>query len=124
VEEWTARYSSLRVRVSELTGDNDFTNANADTYEGAHIIAATPEKWDYYVCKQRNVASVLSGYSLLLIDEVHCVGDEERGPKLEAIITRLRSFVKLYRQKMKLRTVAVSATLPNIGDIAVWLEVA
>ncbi len=65
----------------------------------------------------------MSGYSLLLIDEVHCVGDEERGPRLETVITRLRTFVKLYKQKLRLRTVAVSATLPNIEDIAVWLEV-
>ena len=94
MEEWSARFARLNVRVSELTGD---TVKDPNSYEGPHIIAATPEKWDHYIRRQRNVASALSGYSLLLIDEVHCVGDEERGPKLEAVVTRLRSFVKLYR---------------------------
>lgn len=94
VEEWSARFSSLNVTVSELTGDADFSTKNK-CIKGAHLIVATPEKWDSYTRKQKNVSEALSGYSLLLLDEVHCVGDLERGAILECVVSRLKTFTSL-----------------------------
>ena len=57
VEEWSARFSRLNIRVSELTGDHDFSmKQDYKNYTGPHIIIATAEKWDYYIRRQRNVA--------------------------------------------------------------------
>lgn len=50
VEEWSARFSSLNVTVSELTGDADFSTKHRNI-KGAHLIVATPEKWDSYTRK-------------------------------------------------------------------------
>lgn len=48
------------------------------------------------------------------IDEVHLLA-EERGATLEVIVSRMRS------ANPEIRFVAVSATVPNIEDVAVWL---
>lgn len=70
---------------------------------------------------------------LLLIDEIHHLG-EDRGATLETVIVRMRILNAAYirasnkscsEEELKLKTsvriIALSATLPNIVDIGVWL---
>lgn len=52
--------------------------------------------------------------TLYSIDEVHLLA-EERGATLEVIVSRMRAV------NPDIRFVAVSATVPNIEDVAVWL---
>lgn len=60
----------------------------------------------------------------MLIDEVHLLSDP-RGAALEAVISRLKMVSKYPEMRgypiSSLRIVAVSATIPNIEDIAEWL---
>eukprot|EP00662_Eupelagonemidae_sp_cell21_P042538 gene42538-29395_t len=66
----------------------------------------------------------------MLIDEVHTVA-EDRGPVLEAVVSRMKTIRSARaaaggaggEQPPPLRFVAVSATLPNIDDLASWLDV-
>ena len=51
---------------------------------------------------------------LFLVDEVHILKDE-RGATLEAVVSRMKSVV------LNIRFVALSATVPNSEDIAIWL---
>ena len=55
-----------------------------------------------------------------MIDEIQIL-NEERGATLEAVITRMKSLSQ--RGKLPIRMMAVSATCPNISDIAAWLAV-
>ncbi|XLR26919.1 hypothetical protein S83_054819, partial [Arachis hypogaea] len=70
--------------------------------------------------------SFFSDIALLLIDEVHLLNDP-RGAALEAIVSRIK--IVSCNPKMKLnplaqvRLVAVSATIPNIEDLAEWIKV-
>ena len=68
----------------------------------------------------------MSLVSLLLIDEVHLLGTE-RGGTLEAIVARMKLVSKCSSNSTvhlnKLRIVALSATIPNIYDLAEWLDV-
>ena len=69
----------------------------------------------------------ISDVCLLLIDEVHLLC-EDRGPTLEAgVVCRLRALGRMPQlastNLAQLRVLAVSATIPNVGDIATWLEV-
>jgi ATP-dependent DNA helicase HFM1/MER3 len=67
-----------------------------------------------------------------LIDEVHIL-NEERGATVEAVVSRLkllfnigvtgRNEGNIDKNSLGLRFIAVSATLPNINDIAEWLLV-
>ncbi|CAB1458650.1 unnamed protein product, partial [Pleuronectes platessa] len=64
---------------------------------------------------------------LLLIDEVHVVKDKTRGATLEVVVSRMKA-VNTYRTAqnpesgLSIRFMAVSATIPNISDIADWLS--
>lgn len=59
---------------------------------------------------------LLTGYRVSSsIDEVHLLA-EERGATLEVIISRMKSF-----GADSGRIIAVSATVPNIEDVAVWI---
>lgn len=77
----------------------------------------------------------MNSIKLVLIDEVHLLNDEKRGPVLEAIVSRMKAFqqgcngnaagnsdaISKFNQKSA-RFVVLSATIPNIGDIAQWLN--
>lgn len=68
--------------------------------------------------------SFFSDIALLLIDEVHLLNDP-RGAVLEAIVSRIK--IVSCNPKMKLnplaqvRFLALSATIPNIEDLGIFL---
>jgi ATP-dependent DNA helicase HFM1/MER3 len=68
--------------------------------------------------------SFFSDIALLLIDEVHLLNDP-RGAVLEAIVSRIK--IVSGNPKMKLnplaqvRFLALSATIPNIEDLGIFL---
>ncbi|MED6161904.1 hypothetical protein PIB30_065215 [Stylosanthes scabra] len=70
--------------------------------------------------------SFFGDIALLLIDEVHLLNDP-RGAALEAIVSRIK--IVSCNPKIKsnplaqVRLVAVSATIPNIEDLAEWIKV-
>jgi replicative superfamily II helicase len=73
---------------------------------------STPEKWDSITRK------ISLKIDLLLIDEVHTIEQTTRGATLEAVVSRMKM---LARGQNNLRIVAISATIPNVEDIAEWL---
>ncbi|HXG06884.1 MAG TPA: helicase-related protein, partial [Nitrososphaera sp.] len=76
-------------------------------------IVMTNEKMDTLF---RHNAEWLGEVSLFVSDEVHLIGDRERGPTLEMMLTKIR---KHYPQS---QVVALSATVANSREIADWLE--
>ena len=53
---------------------------------------------------------------IVVIDELHMLADEHRGPLLELFITKLRYLPN------QPQLVGLSATLPNLHLIASWLD--
>jgi helicase len=84
---------------------NDLLNAD--------IVILTNEKLDALI---RNDSELLSNVGLFVIDEVHLMGDKDRGPTLEMMVTKIKRF---YREAQIL---ALSATVSNSKDIAEWLD--
>ncbi|EDQ86655.1 uncharacterized protein MONBRDRAFT_28075 [Monosiga brevicollis MX1] len=76
------------------------------------------EKWDSLTRQLKTKRDKL--VALLMVDEVHLLTDERRGPVVECIVTRTMSMSD--GQGRSTRVVAVSATCPNIQDIAAWLQ--
>eukprot|EP01053_Blabericola_migrator_P000612 Blabericola_migrator_1__611@NODE_114_length_13851_cov_137_870429_g102_i0_p1_GENE_NODE_114_length_13851_cov_137_870429_g102_i0NODE_114_length_13851_cov_137_870429_g102_i0_p1_ORF_typecomplete_len2172_score419_16Sec63/PF02889_16/1_8e58Sec63/PF02889_16/2_6e55DEAD/PF00270_29/3_5e26DEAD/PF00270_29/1_9e03DEAD/PF00270_29/3_7e24Helicase_C/PF00271_31/5_8e13Helicase_C/PF00271_31/7_6e03Helicase_C/PF00271_31/1e14ResIII/PF04851_15/1e12ResIII/PF04851_15/2_3e12AAA_19/PF13245_6/1_2e05AAA_19/PF13245_6/0_00062AAA_ len=121
-QKYSDRLSCVGVKVAEFTGDMPLTRAELGQI---HLIVTVPEKWDILT---RNAVggtaadndSVMSHLSLLIIDEVHLLG-ESRGPVLEAILAR--SFTYMDAMQTRHRIVALSATLPNWRDVATFLAV-
>ncbi|NOZ30818.1 MAG: DEAD/DEAH box helicase [Crenarchaeota archaeon] len=79
----------------------------------ADILITTYEKLDSIL---RNNPSVADNVSIVVFDELHYIGDEKRGPILEALVTRF-----LYSSQRP-QLIGLSATMPNIEELAEWLE--
>ena len=58
----------------------------------------------------------LDEVALVVVDELHMLGDGDRGVLLETLLTKLRVLLQPPPQ-----TIAMSATISNIGDVAQWL---
>ena len=79
----------------------------------------TPEKWDG-VSRSWQTRSYVKDVSLLVIDEIHLLGDE-RGPVLEVIVSRT-NFIASHTSK-RMRVVGLSTALANARDLADWLGI-
>jgi len=97
----------IRIRVS--TSDYDSSGIELSK---ADIIVLTNEKMDSII---RHGAEWIYKVGLFVADEVHLLGDRDRGPTLEMMLTKIR---KMYTQSQIL---ALSATVTNSEDIAKWL---
>lgn len=79
----------------------------------ADIAVMTYEKFDYYL---RNHKSFLDGVGCVVIDELQKINEEKRGPYLEISITRINENFP------DTRIVGLSATTPNVEELANWLD--
>ncbi|KAM5256391.1 putative ATP-dependent DNA helicase HFM1 [Ctenodactylus gundi] len=124
-DDWKKKFGPLGLNCKELTGDTVMD----DLFEiqHAHIIMTTPEKWDSMTRKWRD-NSLVQLVRLFFLDEVHVVKDENRGPTLEVVVSRMKTVQSLSQPlentstNIPMRFVAVSATIPNVEDIAEWLS--
>lgn len=98
---------NLKIQIS--TGDFDMSDKNLGQND---ILVLTNEKMDSII---RQGAEWLDQISLVIADEVHLLGDDDRGPTLEIVLTKM----KLLPQKPQI--LALSATVTNADEIADWL---
>ena len=110
--DWQAKFAALDMQCAELTGDTEHCQLRG--VQSASIVITTPEKWDSMTRKWKDHAKLMQMVKLLLIDEVHILKDT-RGATLEAVVSRMKSVGS------DVRFVALSATIPNSGDVATWL---
>lgn len=98
-----------KIRVAVATSDYD---SSGKELAGADVIVLTNEKMDTLF---RHNAEWLGEVGLFVSDEIHLIGDRERGPTLEMILT------KIGKHYPKSQVVALSATVVNSDEIAEWL---
>ncbi|GAX85570.1 hypothetical protein CEUSTIGMA_g12985.t1 [Chlamydomonas eustigma] len=128
LQDWSSRFGIfLGLNCVELTGD---TEPDPAQMESADIICTTPEKFDSMTRKlnEKGGATFFSEIGLVMIDEVHLLGESGRGSALEAGVVSRIKMVSQFPDMAQfplghVRFVAVSATIPNVGDIAQWLHV-
>lgn len=99
---------NMKIQIS--TGDFDVSDKNLGQND---ILVLTNEKMDSII---RQGAEWIDQISLVIADEVHLLGDDDRGPTLEIVLTKL----KLLPQRPQI--LALSATVTNADEIADWLE--
>ncbi|MDZ7702408.1 MAG: DEAD/DEAH box helicase [Halobacteriales archaeon] len=110
--EW-ARFEELGYSVYVVTGERDLNPRRA---ERADVLVMTPEKADSATRKHDSARyGFITGVDCCVIDEVHLLDSERRGSVLEVTIARLRRLCDP-------RIIALSATMPNIEDVAAWLD--
>jgi len=120
-------FACLGLTVMALTGDTNTETLNSELQK-YDIILATPEKWDSISRKWKEQGmSFVKQIGLVLVDEVHILGDD-RGPCLEAALCRMKNIRRILSIKTpsmpaaSLRMIGVSATIANIQDIATFLD--
>jgi ATP-dependent DNA helicase HFM1/MER3 len=110
--DWQLKFGPLDLQCAELTGDTDASQMCH--VQAANVIVTTPEKWDSITRRWKDHAKLMRLIKLFLIDEVHIL-KESRGATLEAVVSRMKS------TESSIRFVALSATIPNSEDVAMWL---
>jgi activating signal cointegrator complex subunit 3 len=84
IQDWKVRLQEkIGKSVVELTGD---VTPDMRSIIKASVIVTTPEKWDA-VSRSWQTRSFVQAVRLIVIDEIHLLG-QDRGPVLEAIVTR------------------------------------
>jgi len=110
--EWE-RFEELGYSVYVVTGERDLNPRRA---ERADVLVMTPEKADSATRKHDSRRySFVREVDCCVIDEVHLLDSTERGSVLEVTVARLRRLCDP-------RIVALSATMPNVDDVAAWLD--
>ena len=132
VRSWKEKFAPFGLKCYELTGDSDM--ASFPQISGNDIILTTPEKWDSVTRHWKEHSAFVEKLALVLIDEIHLLGSN-RGASLEAVVSRMQAASVSAREKTiscdvqempplsHLRVIALSATIPNVEDIAAWLQV-
>jgi helicase len=98
-----------KIKVMVATGDYD---SSGKELVSADVIVLTNEKMDTLF---RHNAEWLDDVGLFISDEVHLIGDKERGATLEMMLTKIR------KHYPKSQIVALSATVANSNEISDWL---
>ncbi|THU96369.1 P-loop containing nucleoside triphosphate hydrolase protein [Dendrothele bispora CBS 962.96] len=111
-KDWSAKFDPLGC---ELTGDTvhaGYGKSALGDAESATIMYG--EKWDSLTRNWSDHNQTLSQIQLFLVDEVHIL-NESRGSTLEVVVSRMKL------RGCSVRFVLVSATIPNIRDLASWV---
>ncbi|WP_254536764.1 DEAD/DEAH box helicase [Halomarina litorea] len=110
--EWE-RFEDMGYSVYVVTGERDLDPRRA---ERADILVMTPEKADSATRKHDSTRyGFIRDVDCCVIDEVHLLDSDRRGAVLEVTVSRLRRLCDP-------RVVALSATMPNVDDVARWLD--
>ncbi|MGX1911936.1 DEAD/DEAH box helicase [Streptomyces phaeochromogenes] len=107
LERWRAH----GLRVERLSGEY---SVDVERVRRADLWVATTEKFEA-VCRASSLREALTEVGCLVVDEIHLLGDPERGPVLEALLTRVRS------ADAGMRIIGLSATVSNAEEIVSWL---
>jgi helicase len=103
-------FGNKGVKVGIATGDFDRRD---DMLGRNDIIVATSEKVDSLL---RNNARWISDITLLVVDEIHMIDSQGRGPTLEMVIAKMRF------RNPAMQVIGLSATIGNPDKLAGWLD--
>eukprot|EP00804_Cyclotella_cryptica_P018375 CCRYP_015473-RA/>CCRYP_015473-RA protein AED:0.16 eAED:0.29 QI:0/0.37/0.22/1/1/1/9/0/1809 len=144
--DWSKRLVAIDPTIAcvTITGDSSASASSYSEIASAHLILTTPEKWDSITRRWTEYVVLLGSIKLVVLDEVHMIGEPERGACLESIICRMKTIQRASTARelsgseiesssfkdtttpkaitCNMRFVAVSATLPNLVQLASFIE--
>ncbi len=103
----TSYGEDLKVRIAIGEVQNEKYNYDYD------ILIVTAEKLDSLI---RHDKTFIENLGLLIVDEIHLLNDEKRGPTLEILLTIFKTRYK------KVRIIGLSATIGNAKELSAWLN--
>ncbi|MGY4706496.1 DEAD/DEAH box helicase [Candidatus Bipolaricaulota sp. J31] len=108
--EFRELFSQVGLELGISTGDFDRVDRELAAND---VLILTNERADS-IMRQRP-GWFFKGLELVVVDEVHLLGDPYRGPTLEVLLSALR------RERPDLQLLALSATIGNPDELAAWL---
>ncbi|EFN55218.1 hypothetical protein CHLNCDRAFT_52598 [Chlorella variabilis] len=116
--------AAINKEVKEFYGGS---HSHAALTQTTGVIVCTIEKANIIINRMLEDQS-LGLLSCLVVDELHMVGEEERGYQLELLLTKLRYAAAAVDDEDDnylsegLQIIGMSATLPNVDRVAKWLN--
>jgi hypothetical protein len=97
-EDWTRRLSEINVGIhcAIITGDAEPGDSFREV-AASDVILTTPEKWDSLTRRWTENLFLFGSVKLLMLDEVHLLGDGSRGCCLESIVCRMKTIQRAAR---------------------------
>lgn len=116
--EWSRDPAIAKFKIGLFTGEVGLDDGSEIVApRDAQLIVMTAEKLDSYLRSWWRQSDWLAEVSLVIVDEIHTVGDGGRGAALDGTLTRLRQ-INPYA-----RLLCLTATMGNVPEVAEWLGV-
>ncbi|GAW82695.1 RNA helicase [Plasmodium gonderi] len=117
-KSWMKKFKNLlNKNVIELTGDK---NENKENIADSDIIICTPEKLDVISRNWKN-KKFMKNISLVIFDEIHLLGQENRGGVIEILINRFKNMEQYLNKRIRL--VGLTTVITSVDDLILWLDV-
>ncbi|KMZ97720.1 RNA helicase [Plasmodium vivax North Korean] len=117
-KSWTSKFKNLlNKNVIELTGDK---NENKESIVESDIIICTPEKLDVISRNWKN-KKFMQNVNLIIFDEIHLLGQENRGGVIEILVNRFKNMEQYLNKKIRL--VGLTTVITSVDDLILWLDV-
>lgn len=110
-EDFQNKYASLGITIGSASSDSETSDKILSRNQ---ILVATAEKVDSLL--RERAKGLVDCLSLVVVDEIHFLNDDSRGPTLEILIARIRQL------NPKAQVIALSATVSNAQSMAQWLD--
>lgn len=115
IKKWREQFGETKAGV--FTGDYGKPgNPYPVSFNNAQVLIMTPEKLDACTRAWRAHWNWIPLIDLVVVDELHLLGEDLRGGRLEGTLSRFR------RLNPFARLIGLSATLGNRTKLADWLE--
>lgn len=108
-KEYSGLLKSTEYKVAMATGEVDSDSKYLAEYD---LLILTTEKLDSLL---RHQIPWIKKVKTVIIDEIHLLNDQTRGPTLEIVITLLKALIRP-------QLIGLSATIGNPQELAQWLE--
>lgn len=105
---------ALGYAISHLYGGSRFSGVDREMVADAKLLIATPEKARAML---RAAPELFDKVKLVVIDEGHVLGENERNIRNELFLEHLRVLCRKHKTRMLL----LSAVLPNAEELASWI---
>jgi helicase len=115
--EFEDRYGDI-VDVTLRVGASRVNDTGQQFDPSADVIVGTYEGIDHALRTDKNLGDV----GTVVIDEVHTLGEGERGHRLDGLITRLKHYCETRNRDSETQWIYLSATVGNPETLAVALE--
>ncbi|CAF3131856.1 unnamed protein product [Rotaria sp. Silwood2] len=111
-------FSSLHLRIASYAGAGD----SHHSFNNSHIIICTIEKANSIINRLLSNRDDLNEVGIIIVDELHWIGELNRGYLLELLLSKIIYYNQLQTSINPVQIIGMSATIPNLNQLAQWLN--